>query len=57
MAALKLECVPRVVDAQQVHQRRLEVVDMDLVFHNVIAVLVGFSVRDAPLHSSAGHPD
>lgn len=57
VAALELEGVPRVVDAEQVHQSCLEVVDVDLVFHDVVAVLVGFAVSEAFLHAAASHPD
>ena len=55
--SLVLEGQPLVVDAEQVEQRGLEVVDVHRVAHDVVPELVGLAVRDAALHAAAGHPD
>ena len=41
---LELECQSFVIDPQAVQHRGVEIVDMDWVGHDVIAVVVGFSV-------------
>src|SRR5205823_5163039 len=43
-----------VVDAQEVQQRRVQVVDLHLVLHRLVAPLVGGPVGDAALHAAAG---
>ena len=45
-----------VVQAQQVQDRRVQIVDVDLVFDGVIAVFVGGAVAHARLHAAAGQP-
>ena len=47
---------PGVIQAQQVQDRRVQVVDVDLVFDRVIAVVVGLAVGEARLDAAAGHP-
>ena len=71
-AALVLEDELRVIDAQQVQDRRLQIVDVDgaggegvfggierlaVVVGDVVAVVVGAAVGDAGLDAAAGHPD
>ena len=56
VAALEPERQPLVVDAQQVQQRRVQVVDLDDVLHRVVAQLVGRPVRDAALDPAASPP-
>ena len=45
-----------VVEAHQVEDRGVEVVDVDRGFSHVDAVLVRFAVGDAGLHSGTGQP-
>src|SRR5690606_15788691 len=47
---------PLVVDAQQVQNRRVQVVDVNFILHGEITVLVGGPVLDARLHAAAGEP-
>ena len=57
VAALELVGQPRVVDAQAVQDRGVQVVDVDGVVHDVVAEVVGLAERDAGLDAAAGHPD
>ena len=47
---------PRVVQAQQVEDRGVEVVDVDAVLGDVDAVLVGRAVDDPAFDAAAGQP-
>ena len=44
------------VEAEQVQDRRVQVVDVDLILRDVEAELVGLADSDAGLHAAAGHP-
>ena len=44
------------VDAQLVEDGGVEIANVDWVFDDVVAVLVGLAVLDAALDSSSGHP-
>ena len=44
------------VEAEQVQDGRVQVVDVDLVLDGVVAELVGRAVDDAALEAAAGHP-
>ena len=57
VAALKLEGQLRVVDAQAVQDRGVQVVHVDRILRDVVAVVVGLAVGDAGLHAAAGQPD
>src|SRR4051812_34124049 len=57
VAATGAEGQPFVVDAEQVQHGRVQVVDLDLVAHGLVAPLVGLAVGDAALHAAAGQPD
>ena len=57
VAALELERQPRVVDAQAVQHRRVQVVDVDRVAGDVVAEVVGLAVGHARLDAAAGQPD
>ncbi len=57
VAALELERELRVVDAQAVQDRGVQVVDVDRVFRDVVAEVVGLAVGDAGLDAAAGQPD
>ena len=46
-----------VVDAEDVEHRGVEVAEVDGVFGDVVAEVVGAAVFDAGLHAGAGEPD
>ena len=46
-----------VVDAQDVEHRGVEVAEVDRVFGDVVAEVVGAAVFDAGFHAGAGEPD
>ena len=56
VAALEFVGQAFVVDAHLVQDRRLQVVDVDGVFHGVHAEFVALAVSEAGLHAAAGHP-
>jgi hypothetical protein len=45
-----------VIEAEQVQDRGVEVVDVDRVFDDVVAEIVGLAVDRASLGSASGHP-
>ena len=57
VAAAEAVGQPLVVDAQQMQHRGVQVVDLDLVFDGVVAVVVGGAVDGAALDAAAGQPD
>ena len=56
VAALEAVGELRVVEAQQVQQRGVQIVDVDAVFDDVEAEVVGSAEREARLDAAAGHP-
>ena len=46
-----------VVDAEDVEHRGVQVAEVDRVFGDVVAEVVGAAVFDAGLHAGAGEPD
>src|ERR1041385_934251 len=48
---------PQVIDAQTMQDGGLDVVHMDGVLHNVVAVIVGLADREARLDAPTCHPD
>src|SRR5438105_4957049 len=46
----------RVIKAQQMQDRRVEVVNVDGVLDRFVAVVVAAAVREAALHARAGEP-
>ena len=56
VAALATEGEAFVVDAELVKNRGVEIVDVNLILGGVIAEVIGGTVGEAGLHSSAGHP-
>src|SRR5205807_10384212 len=46
-----------VIQAEQVENRRLQIVHVDLVLHDMEAKLIGSAVSEAALDATAGHPD
>src|SRR5262252_9469849 len=57
VAALEPERQFGVVDAEQVQQRRLEVVDVDRVLGDVVTEVVRLTVARPRLDAAAGDPD
>ena len=55
-ASLVLEGQAFMVDSQQVQDRRLQVVNVDTIFGNVVAVGIGGPVGRSCFHTAAGHP-
>ena len=55
--ALELVGQPRVIDAQAMEDRGVQVVDVDRVAGDVVAEVVGLAVGDAGLDAAAGQPD
>ena len=53
VTALILERQPLVVDSQTVQQSRVQIVDVDRVLDDVVAVIIGFTHRDSRLDSAA----
>jgi len=54
--ALELEAELGVVDAHEVEDRGVEVVDVYGVFDDVVAEVVGLAMNDAAFDAAAGHP-
>src|SRR5256884_5174538 len=44
-------------DAQAAQNRGVEVVNVDRIFDDIVAVIVGLAIADAGFDSTAGHPD
>src|SRR5262245_48572232 len=57
IAALKAIRQPPMVDAQAVEQRGVEVVDVDGIADDVVAVVVGFAVAHAGPDAAAGEEE
>ena len=57
VTALELVSELRVVDPEEMQERRLEVVNMHRILHDVVAEVVGFAVHHAGLDAASGHPD
>src|SRR5688572_6925409 len=45
-----------VIEAQQVEERRMQIMDVDPVFHDIEAQLIGFTQRDSGLDAAPCHP-
>src|SRR5438128_5177773 len=56
IAPLEAERQPRVLDAKAMQQRRIEIVDVDRVLDNVVAIIVGGAVADARPETAARDP-
>src|SRR5438128_1845304 len=54
--ALELVCQLLVIHAHLVQDRRLQIVNVDRVLHNVVAEVVRRAVRDTRLDPAASHP-
>ena len=57
VAAAVAEGQALVVEAEEVEDRGVEVVHVDLVLHGLVPELVGRAEREAGLHAGAGEPD
>src|SRR5579872_918992 len=57
MAALKFEGKLGVVNTQAVQNSRVQIVHVDRILGDVVAVIVGCAICDAGLDAAAGHPD
>ena len=57
ISPLELVGQPGVIQTKQMQNRGLQVVDVDLVFHDVVAEFVGGAERDALLDACPGQPD
>src|SRR5437868_1827394 len=56
MAALKLVGEPRMIDAQALEDGRLQIVHVDRVLGDVVAVIIRFPERDAGLDAATRYP-
>ena len=56
ITALKTIRQTLVIDAHQMHQRRLEIVNMHAVVRDVNAQIIAFPVLHSGLHAAASHP-
>src|SRR6476620_10441653 len=56
VAALKSIGQFRVIEAEQMQERGVEIVDVDFVFDHMETELVGFSERESGFETAAGHP-
>ncbi len=57
MPSLKLEGQPLVINPQAIQNRRLQIVDVNRIPHDVVTVIVGLPVGDATPDSATGQPD
>src|SRR3954462_1880907 len=57
VAAGEAEGKPRVIEAEQIEHRGVQVVNLELVFNHLVAELVGLAIDGAALDASAGHPE
>lgn len=56
VAALKAVGEPEVVEPQEMEQRGMEIVDVDFVFGDIEAEIIGFTESDAWFYSATSHP-
>src|SRR5258706_13729569 len=56
VSSLKLISQLGVVDTQRAQDGRMQIVNVDRIFHDVVAVVVGLADADAGLDASAGEP-
>ena len=56
VSALEAVCQSRVIDAEAVQERGVEVVDVNRIAGDVEAVVVCFSIGDAGTNPSSGEP-
>ena len=56
ISALKTIRQALVIDAQQMHQRGLKIMNMHAVVRDVDAKIIAFSILHAGFHTATGHP-
>ncbi len=56
MTTLELKGQLCVIDAQAIKNGRLQIMHVNRIFNDVVAVIVGFAERHAGLDAAAGHP-
>ena len=56
ITALKTERQSLVMKTEQVHDRRLQVMNMDRIFHNPESEFIGESIFESSLDSPSSHP-
>ncbi len=56
LATLKTVCQLLVIKAQQVHDRGLQVMDVDFIFSDLKAEFIRLAVVEAALHAATRHP-
>ena len=56
-AALELVGEPLMIDAKQMHDRGVQIMDVQPVGGDVVAELTGFSVHSPGFDTTACHPD
>jgi hypothetical protein len=47
---------PFMINAHQVHQRCLKIVDMHGILHNIVTEVIRFSISDPRFHPGSRHP-
>ena len=57
VATLKTMCQSLMVDSHTVQDGGMEIVNMNRVFNDVVAVIIGLSVGQTTLDTTTGHPD
>src|SRR5438477_12984493 len=57
MPPLELKRQLRVIDAQAAKNGGVQIVHMNRIPRDVVAIIIGFAVSNAGLHSAARHPD
>ena len=57
VATLKTVGQVLVVDAHAMQQRRVEIVDVNRILRDIVAVVVGFAVTNAGFDAATRHPD
>src|SRR5258708_18295670 len=57
VAALEAVGELLVINAHAVQDGRVQIVDVDRIFHDIVTVVVGLAETEAGLDSAAGHPD
>src|SRR5712692_7458476 len=57
VAALVLERQPGMVNSKAIENSRVQIMDVDGIAHDVVTVIIGFSICDPRFDATPGHPD
>src|SRR5689334_10469692 len=57
LASLEAEGQPLVIDPEQMQDRRLEIVHVHRILHDIEREVVGLAVAESGLHPAARHPE